>query len=222
MGHIFSLNAIGEHNHHLGEVQGNASNFLHETTACMYASYICTTLVKLHDQYGLSPDLRDKLENQFRTEQNIQKKGHDNYLNGFLYCVDQWHPAKTFYDIYQGPSCSGGGVDLRSLYTQQAADYLYLDIANEYGKYGLGHYMQIMKDIKSDEEIDILSYCDETNPRGLKRSQTHRASFYAAAVARAFKMPEWFKLKYRSMGFPVDDELFEYYYNNRCNDIINS
>ena len=167
LGHLVSLNAVGSNEHHLGEVDGPASNFLTETTACMFASWLLADLSEYGDAYGLTKETVDALEAQLNQERSDQQSGFNSYMHGFTYCDDLTHPATTYYDLSRGVGCAAGGYDNRHLMTQQAADWIYLRDLESADDYNLDKYMQVISGIKDEEELATLRFCDESNTEEL-------------------------------------------------------
>jgi len=221
MGHIFSDNAIGDNGHHLGEISGYTSNILKETTACMYASYVCHELISSYQIYNIPNELKEIFEQQYHEEvygkngQGGQEGGYKKYTQGYEYCCGEIWPEKTYFDKFIKRICgsSDNNCDQRALYTQQTADFVYIEKAIEQDDYSsMEEYMEIIKNIKDEEEIDILKY-DGDDSEKMELSRRHRASLYVAAVSNGLKLD--MRPIYKDLNFPIDDSLFYYYYNDR-------
>lgn len=216
MGHIFSLNAIGENSYYLGRIQSKTSNFLTDTTACMYAAVACQEMIAQSNKYNIPYLLEIIFTEQYEEEKSVQKKGYDNYTDGYFYCCGQKSKPMNYFNKVTEERCGPEEkeCDIRALITQQAADYVYIQKAEDADNFNdsLKEYMKIIKNIKDEKEISFLKY-DKDNEEELECSNQHRASLYAAAVSKGLGID--LRQTYKDLEFPIDDCLFYYYLHDR-------
>jgi len=188
MGHDVTLNSPADY-YYGGKIDGNANAIFSESMAQIFQHATAYEIINNAEKYGLGKDLVFEIKQSAISSIIIVKDSYEHYINsGMNFC--SWNDPHTDDD--------------ETFNTFMTIAYKFFEHAE---KSGLGYRMPLKR-----MTMLLQTFCEKDRARYSQfrnsiDAETFRATLMVAALSFAFE--DDLREEFRSLNFPVNDEIYE-------------
>jgi hypothetical protein len=191
MGHNFTLNTPSTY-YYGGKIDGNANAIYSESMAQIFQHATTYEMINNYDYYGLSEDLTEDVKQSAISSITIVRNAYENYLNSskpFSSWNDPSTPADETFDTFM------------------TIAYKFFEHAENDG---LGYQVPVkrMLELLQAFDPDLATRYDRLH--NTSAAATFRATLMVTALSYAFGRD--LREEFRSLNFPIDDQLYSELY----------